>query len=106
MSLPPTQPWRAKANCKGMDRDIFYPEDGRVHELAERICTACPVLDDCREYAILHETHGIWGATGEKQREMIRERRNIRVIGTAGMFGDSGQRNTVLDITPRKGRKR
>ncbi|TDD08103.1 WhiB family transcriptional regulator [Saccharopolyspora terrae] len=63
--------------CSETDPEIFFPEPGRV-DLARRaiaICERCPVLEACREKAVLHGELGIWGGTTETQREKIRAAR-------------------------------
>ena len=36
---------------------------------AKAICATCPVLEQCREYALsAHEPYGIWGGMTEEER--------------------------------------
>jgi len=73
--------WRKKANCKGVDPDIFFSNtnvqirqsDRLQHEgLAKRICSACVVRQDCLEFAIINQESGIWGGTTEDERRRLR----------------------------------
>ena len=39
---------------------------------AKQICFSCPVLSDCRDYAIsIREPHGVWGGLSEKERRAL-----------------------------------
>jgi len=39
---------------------------------AKDVCSRCPVVDDCLEYAVgIRETHGIWGGTSEVERRVL-----------------------------------
>ncbi|HZA80157.1 MAG TPA: WhiB family transcriptional regulator, partial [Actinomycetes bacterium] len=43
---------------------------------AKAICRSCPVLVECREYALLvREPHGIWGGLNEYERRQLLARR-------------------------------
>lgn len=59
----------SKAACLDVDREVFFPRvegrGGRVSkkQLAEarKYCRACPVMDECLEYACRTDSVGIWG---------------------------------------------
>lgn len=67
----------ATAQCSGTDSEAFFPEAqlSRENMAAIRICFGCTVRDECLEWALENEQHGIWGATTPKQRQAIRRRR-------------------------------
>lgn len=71
--------WRSAGACLSADPDLFFPiAIGRVEErqvaLARRICAACPVKQECLDFAMRSgEAHGIWGGTTPDER--IRARR-------------------------------
>jgi WhiB family redox-sensing transcriptional regulator len=70
------------AECRNMDVSLFFPsEQGINQNVAGRkaiaACKKCKVLDACAEYAIHHETMGIWGGMTEREREYIRLERGI-----------------------------
>lgn len=68
--------WRDEALCAQVGGEIFFPEPGESTEPARSVCRDCPVVNDCREYAITRFIkHGIWGGTSGRQREQIRARR-------------------------------
>jgi WhiB family redox-sensing transcriptional regulator len=71
--------WQTKANCMGVDPDLFFPERGASTREAKEVCRGCVVKDECLEYAIANgEKFGIWGGMSE------RERRRVRRARTAG----------------------
>lgn len=58
--------------------DLFFPESGGNRHAADarQICRACPVRDDCLEYALDNFIRdGIWGATSEKERRVLQRHR-------------------------------
>lgn len=71
------------ALCNGMSSDVFYTPEGvtgrarRRHiRHAKEICVQCPVLVECRNYALsVEEPFGIWGATTPQERRVIAARR-------------------------------
>lgn len=67
--------WRLQALCVGEDPEMFFPlaETERATARARAVCRQCPVLLDCRDWAIRHgETDGVWGDTTASQRRAIR----------------------------------
>ncbi|MGH8874829.1 MAG: WhiB family transcriptional regulator [Acidimicrobiia bacterium] len=72
--------WQEKANCRGADADLFFPERGASTRKAKEICGACEVQVDCLEYAVSHgEKFGIWGGFSERERRRIRKQRQIAI---------------------------
>ena len=41
------------------------------------MCQACPVRNECAEYAIVREIYGFWGGLTEDERKKERRRRRI-----------------------------
>ena len=86
-------------NCSGTDPESFFVPDGQhVYTnaaLIERICASCPVLEECKEYAITHAVSGYWGGTTDQQRGYIRLSRGLpwRLFETYG----------PMEPNPRKG---
>ena len=68
-------PWEAAA-CKGVWTPLFYPDQGQSEIIPElrRICSECPILEECREYAIPNESHGFWGGLTMIERARLRRR--------------------------------
>lgn len=71
--------WQALGSCNNMDPEFFFHPEGerggprrRRIERAKRICQTCPVIDECREYALVnHEPYGVWGGLSEEERNRI-----------------------------------
>lgn len=72
MTLGEELAWQRKANCRGVNRDLFFPEDFTLpDEAALRLCRRCEVKDECLEYALKHNEVGIWGGMTDEGREKI-----------------------------------
>jgi WhiB family redox-sensing transcriptional regulator len=69
--------WHARAACRGVDTEVFFPTRGESTDTARAVCARCPVAGDCRT-AGHHEHHGIWGGTSERERR--RARRDLHTI--------------------------
>lgn len=67
--------------CAGADQAVFFHNysDASSYAEARDMCVRCPILAECREWAILHELHGYWGGSSPHEREDIRRRRGIMV---------------------------
>ena len=75
------EPWIALRACSGLPVEIFYPARGEDVKLAKSICRACPVREECLDYAIrVNEKNGIWGGRSERERRRIR--RNLKIAST------------------------
>jgi WhiB family transcriptional regulator, redox-sensing transcriptional regulator len=76
--------WQYRAACKGPQSELFFApnhlerkEDRHAREAAAKaICSSCPVLAQCRDYALMvREPHGIWGGLNEYERRQLLARR-------------------------------
>jgi WhiB family redox-sensing transcriptional regulator len=77
LDIAPTA-WMLRANCLGVDPNLFYPERGASTREAKAVCEGCVVRDDCLGYALTRdERHGIWGGLSERQRRRIRRARAL-----------------------------
>ena len=72
--------WQERAACRGPLGSVFFPPvltERKVEKLAreeraKEICRMCPVLAECREYAIsIREPHGVWGGMSEQERRAL-----------------------------------
>jgi WhiB family redox-sensing transcriptional regulator len=80
--------WQAKANCMGVDPDLFFPDRGGSQKEAKEVCRNCVVREDCLEYALANgEQFGIWGGESERGRRRIRR---IRALARRAMTQDAG----------------
>lgn len=70
--------WRARAACRSVDPDTFFPtaETGTAHDRqvarAKRVCRRCPVQAACRDWAIDDLPHGVAGGLTEDERRRAR----------------------------------
>lgn len=78
--------WKSQGACIDLPVDVFFPIPGRHMKIniivAKHYCNACPVREECLEYALGfdHRTlPGIWGGTTENERLKLRR---TRVINT------------------------
>lgn len=60
--------WQARALCREVDPELFYPEDvgastrNLMYRQAVTVCQRCEVRTECYEFARdNNETHGVWG---------------------------------------------
>lgn len=66
--------WQDKANCLGLDPNIFFVEMGTLATEAKAVCAGCVVRQDCLEYALrIHQRIGIWGGMTDKERRLWRK---------------------------------
>ena len=71
--------WMQKANCLGVDTELFFPERGDSTREAKAVCRGCEVKDECLEYALENgEKFGIWGEQSERERRRMRRVRRER----------------------------
>lgn len=68
--------WHQRANCMGVDPELFFPQRGGSTREAKEVCRGCVVREDCLEYAISYgEKFGIWGGLSERERRRLRRSR-------------------------------
>ncbi len=72
--------WQDQAACRGPLGAVFFPpttterkrEKMAREARAKEICRECPVLNECREYALeIREPHGVWGGMSENERRAL-----------------------------------
>ncbi|MEJ3652044.1 WhiB family transcriptional regulator [Actinomycetes bacterium KLBMP 9759] len=73
--------WQHGALCREVDAETFFPtaESGRARarqeHAARAVCMACPVLEQCREWALTSLADGIAGGMTAEERRTERGRR-------------------------------
>ena len=77
--------WREHGACRAEDPELFFPlgESGlslRQIEEARAVCRRCPVLPECRAFALRNsEYDGVWGGmTAGERRAVARGRSEDR----------------------------
>ena len=69
-----------RANCRGLNTDIFYLEEselkdrGMTNRVIRKVCFTCPIQKDCLR-AGMEEEYGIWGGFTRWERMNIRNQR-------------------------------
>lgn len=77
MALEHINIWSQRARCRDLAfaDQVFFPDTGKgsVNPLAEgkKFCTDCPVISQCKIYAIAHNVYGIWGGTSKAERDRL-----------------------------------
>jgi len=78
--------WQDRANCLGVDPDLFFPERGASTREAKSVCAGCEVRLECLEYALANgEKFGIWGGLSERERRRLRRQRALARKAGAGV---------------------
>ena len=66
--------WEDHAVCAQADPDLWFP-DGEWESAdvthAKQICSGCPVMSQCLEFALTYPQAGIWGGTTESERRRM-----------------------------------
>ena len=66
--------WQVDALCAQTDPEAFFPEKGGSTRDAKKVCGACPVRQECLDYAMANdERFGIWGGLSERERRRLRK---------------------------------
>ena len=66
--------WADQALCGQSDPELWFPEqgDGARAVAAKRICSVCPVREQCLDYALrTREMQGIWGGHSPDERRRM-----------------------------------
>ena len=76
LTVAPGREWQLRANCMGVDPELFFPERGSSTREAKEVCRGCVVAQECLEFAIANgEKFGIWGGMSERERRRVRRGR-------------------------------
>lgn len=67
--------------CASVGTEHFYLESSSVpaSNAAKAVCKGCHYMVPCLEWALIHESYGIWGGTTSDDRRAIRRQMNIIV---------------------------
>jgi WhiB family redox-sensing transcriptional regulator len=73
--------WVGQAACRGLPAVWWFPGSHASRSSIRRakaVCADCPVLDDCRRWALAHpRERGIWGGMTEGERRALRQRKRV-----------------------------
>lgn len=77
--------------CASLPTDLYYRDSNPNISIEEKkqlqimrrqvrnLCYKCEFINECLEWALHHERHGVWGGKTEEERVIIRKDRNITV---------------------------
>jgi WhiB family redox-sensing transcriptional regulator len=70
--------WNIRGLCAGEDPEFFFPAHCDPGTRAMKTCAACPVRNECLNYATAADEFGIWGGLDQQERRNLkrRQRRN------------------------------
>jgi WhiB family redox-sensing transcriptional regulator len=75
---PAAKAWMLRGRCVDRDPEVFFPssESAAAARPAKRVCGPCPVIDECREFALsTRQDFGVWGGlAGAERLTALRER--------------------------------
>jgi len=60
------------ANCTEQDPELFFSEDFKDIRQAKAVCNGCPLISQCKDWAMSHENYGVWGGMSAKERFLAR----------------------------------
>jgi len=86
------------ARCKEIGLELFFEDEkGKFIDVrkAKGICSGCPILDNCLEWALHHERYGLWGGTTPYERMQIRRKKNIVMLEPKFLAGLARRPNGV-----------
>ena len=71
-------------SCASVGGDFWFPDievsgtNQTDAAFAKSICRTCPHQDECAEWGIANEVHGIWGGLTYRDRSSIRRLRKLK----------------------------
>ena len=111
MALEHIRDWSQRAKCRDLGQAgevVFFPdtrsgEGFKQLKAGKQFCTDCPVISQCKIYAIAHGVYGIWGGTAKAERDKLspEARKAIRI-----MYIEAGQLEPLTYHTqPKQGQE-
>jgi len=70
--------------CAEIGVEFFYLDEHsgtpkNMLKMFKEMCIQCPIYDDCLEWAVRHERHGLWAGTTPRTRSNMRYNRGIMI---------------------------
>jgi WhiB family redox-sensing transcriptional regulator len=70
--------WKSDGACRWVDPDLFYPISDVDAGPAKAVCSDCPVMERCLDFALsIREYEGVWGGTTGTERRAIARRNRV-----------------------------
>ena len=90
-NLQPYPEFDGTQSCYGFDTEMMYKdaedlvdysewERKQLYRMLKDVCTNCRFIKECYNWALYHESSGIWAGTTPRQRGDERKRRGIKLI--------------------------
>ena len=75
-TVPVRTDWFDDAACRDADTAVFFPTSDAHADEAKAICAACPVREECLEFALeTRQAEGVWGGHTPIERHRVIRRR-------------------------------
>lgn len=73
--------WSLEAACAGEPTDLFTEKQTKnIVKMLRELCSECPVIQECRKYALVHEKNGFWAGLTQFELKKLRS----QVLSTLG----------------------
>lgn len=71
---PPYPKYTGEEVCAQIGWELYFTETWQYGEteMLKMLCEKCPILDECREWALHRERWGFWAGMGETERQRVR----------------------------------
>jgi WhiB family transcriptional regulator, redox-sensing transcriptional regulator len=69
--------WRDNAACAGQPSYLFFDDEANKWKQAKELCATCPVLTQCRSWAMSYpakDLYGFWAGLTQRERRNIQNR--------------------------------
>lgn len=73
----------SRANCIGIDTELFFSEDNydpHLHRNLKKVCANCEILLDCYKYSLAHDLDGFWAGMAKNTRKKKQKELGIKPI--------------------------
>lgn len=75
-TVAPMGDWHERANCLGIDTELFFQDSGPVPLYIKKVCDDCSVSMDCLEEGLREDVQwGVRAGMGAKQRQTMKNPR-------------------------------
>ena len=100
--------WTERAECQSYDGDVFFvdPRSAAV-AFAKRICSQCPVIQECLEYAFrTDQRYGVFGGLTETERyRMVKNGRFVAPVASEGQESTPGSEYCTAQMARTRSRR-
>lgn len=77
--------WSERGACRRVPTAVFFPGRGEEAATAKAVCGTCPVVEECRAYALgLPGLKGVWGGLSNHERAQRRRQATAPEVEVSG----------------------